>query len=215
VTGLKIVAGLLAAAIAVCFAPVALRVVERLSLSSRSVAAAAMGAAAFAVLWYPFRRRLQFFFTLEHEATHLVTGLLFLKFPRRLHVHESEGGFIETYGGNFLISLTPYFVPTPALILLLVGMTVDRRFTMPFMVLYGASLAYHVISTIWETSLRQPDIRKWGAPFSLLVIVAGNTLLVGMCLAFMTGGYGGMGRYFVEGGRTGRDFVTRIAALFG
>jgi hypothetical protein len=212
---LRIVAGVCAIGVVVCFAPAALRAVNGLSFSSRSVVATAAGAAAFFLIWYPLRRRLQFFLTLEHEATHLLTGLFFLKWPRRLHVHETEGGFVETYGSNFVVSLTPYFVPTPALLLLAVGLAVDRRHTLSFMVLYGASLSYHVISTFRETHMQQPDVRRWGTAFSLLIIIAGNILIFGMCLAFINGGYSGVTRYFEEGGRIGRNLWLRGAALFG
>jgi hypothetical protein len=211
---MRMIAALLAALVLVCFAPVTVRMAGRLDLALPSVRSVAMGAGGFTLLWLVLRRRLGFFFTLEHEVTHLVTGLLFLKWPRRLHVHESEGGFVETYGGNFLISLTPYFVPTPALALLALGLAVDRRFTQPFMIAYGAALAYHVISTLSETSFRQPDIQRWGVPFSALVIVAGNLLLVGMCLAFITGGYPGMSRYFSDGGRIGQAFAKRLTGAF-
>src|SRR4051812_39189504 len=112
----RLLAALLAIVIVVCFTPVAVRMAARLDVSLTSVRSVAIGAAGFAILWFLLRRRLQFFLTFEHELTHPITGLLFLKWPKRLHVHESEGGFVETYGGNFMISLTPYFVPTPALV---------------------------------------------------------------------------------------------------
>jgi hypothetical protein len=211
----RLIAALLALAIVVCFAPVVIRVAGRLDVSMHSVQSTAIGAGAFVLIWLVLRRRLEFFLTFEHEVTHLVTGLLFFKWPRRLHVHESEGGFVETYGGNFVISLAPYFVPTPALALLALGVAIDRRHTQAFMVAYGAALAYHVISTLRETNMRQPDIQRWGAAFSILVIVAGNMLFAGMCLAFITGGYAGMGRYFSDGGRTGQALVHRLTTLFG
>lgn len=211
---MRLLAALLAIVVMICFTPAAFRAAGRLDISLRSVQSTAIGAGVFVSIWLVLRRRLDFFFTLEHEVTHLVTGLLFLKWPRRLHVHESEGGFVETYGGNFVISLTPYFVPTPALALLAIGLAVDRRYTQAFMVAYGAALAYHVISTLRETSGRQPDIQRWGAAFSFLMIVAGNLLLVGMCLAFITGGYTGMAGYFRDGGRTGQVLARRLVALF-
>jgi hypothetical protein len=209
------IVALLAVAIVICFAPVAIRAAGRLDASMPSVQSTAIGAGAFVLIWIVLRRRLGFFLTLEHEVTHLLTGLLFLKWPRRLHVHESEGGFVETYGGNFVISLTPYFVPTPALALLALGLAIDRRHTQAFMVAYGAALAYHVISTLRETTMRQPDIQQWGTAFSILVILAGNMLLLGMCLAFITGGYAGMGHYLTDGGRTGQTLARKLATLFG
>ena len=62
--------------------------------------------------------------------------------------------------------------------------------------------------------MRQPDIQRWGAAFSILVILAGSVLLVGMCLAFVSGGYAGMGRYFSDGWRTGQALAHRLATLF-
>jgi hypothetical protein len=211
----RLAVAVLAIVVVICFTPVAMRAAGKLDGSLASVRSVAIGAGAFILLWAILRRRLEFFLTLEHEATHLITGLLFLKWPRRLHVHESEGGFVETYGSNFLISLTPYFVPTPTLALLALGLAIERRHTQAFMMLYGGALAYHVISTLRETSFRQPDIQRWGRMFSALVIVAGNMLLVGMCLAFITGGYLGMAHYFSDGGRVGRTLARRLAALIG
>jgi len=207
---MRFVFGILFLVVIAAFLPATLAALAAVATITRSIRNAAIGAGVFAATWLLFRRRFDFFVTFEHELTHLLTGLLFLKWPRRMMVHESEGGFVETYGGNFVISLAPYCVPTPALLLLLLGLFVDRRNTQPFMGLYGAALAYHVLSTLSETRFKQPDIRRWGVPFALVVILAGHVIFAGMCAAFLRGGYPGMGAYFHQGTRTAWHFARML-----
>lgn len=71
-----------------------------------------VGFVAFAVLWRMFRRRFELFCTFEHEITHVLFGLLFLKLPRSFKVTRHEGGQVTMLGTNFVITLAPYFFPT-------------------------------------------------------------------------------------------------------
>jgi len=63
------------------------------------------------ILWLLFGRFLQFFHVLEHELTHLLFGLLLFKKPKAISASD-QGGRTELYGGNFIITLAPYFFPT-------------------------------------------------------------------------------------------------------
>lgn len=209
---MKWIGGLLFGAGAVMFASPFLSSLSRLSLKLPGCRNALIGAVVFTVIWLLFRRKLEFFFTFEHELTHLITALLCFKRPSQFMVHESGNGMVQTYGGNFLISLTPYFVPTPALVLLALGLFVDRRHSSWFMMLFGAALAFHVISTAGETRHWQPDIQRWGVFFAAVIILAGNIVLVGVCVRFLTSGYPGVTAFFREGWQWGRVTLLSMGA---
>ena len=70
----------------------------------------AYGFFAGSILWLVLGRFLQFFHVLEHELTHLLFGILFLRKPKAISASD-QGGRTELYGGNFIITLAPYFFP--------------------------------------------------------------------------------------------------------
>jgi hypothetical protein len=159
----------------------------------------AAGFAAFTLFWLIFRKQLQFFFTLEHELTHLLMGLLFFKKPRSLTVSEHAGGAVELYGSNFLISLAPYFLPTVSLFLIPLGFVVTPTAEKVLLGVLGASVAFHVFSTFAELHWGQTDLQKTGWIFSFLFLPVAILIFYGSILAFVGGGLGKFGMFWLNG----------------
>ncbi len=150
-----------------------------------------------AILWLLFGRFLLFFHVLEHELTHLIFGLLFLKKPKAISASDL-GGRTELYGGNFIITLAPYFFPTLSFMLLLLFPFLDEKFYNYFFIALGFFTGYHFISNIQEFKFSQPDIKEAGLVFSPLFCLFGSILTFGFILGFLDDGFKGGGGFFVK-----------------
>ena len=157
------------------------------------------GFVAFIPFWAIWLRKAYFFSTFEHELTHLLVGLLFFKKPAGFKVTDSEGGVTELYGGNFLITLAPYFLPTFTYILLLFYFIIDPRFYLYYFFILGLITSYHIFSTIQEFSYSQPDIIVSGRVFSTLFLIFANIFVYGYLVAFLIGGFREGGVYIRNG----------------
>jgi len=149
------------------------------------------------ILWLLFGRFLQFFHVLEHELTHLLFGLLFLKKPKAISASD-QGGRTELYGGNFIITLAPYFFPTLPFMLFLFFPFLDEKFYNYFFIALGFFTGYHFISNIQEFKFSQPDIKEAGIIFSPLFCLFGTLLTLGFILGFLGDGFKGGGAFFVK-----------------
>jgi hypothetical protein len=173
--------------------------------TSDTLIAFLVGAVAFVPVWLGYRRqvrffrRLGFFMTFEHEVTHLIVGLLFFKGPESFRASGGEGGEVRLYGNNFVIKLAPYFLPTLALPFLLIPAILLPAYEPISFGLLGFVVAYHIFSTIHETSPRQPDIKESGYVFSALFLPVANVICYGTILAFALEGYDGIVRLWIEG----------------
>ena len=63
-------------------------------------------------------------------------------------------------GGNFLITLTPYFFPTDSYLLLPFAYFVPKNGMPIFVALLGASVAFHLASTWAELHWQQTDLHE-------------------------------------------------------
>jgi hypothetical protein len=143
---------------------------------------------AFAFVWFIFRRRFTFLCTLEHEITHLVFGLLFLKLPRGFRVTLREGGHVKLKGSNFLIYLAPYFFPTVSYLLVIPILFVSEHYRPLLYTFLGASVAFHLAATWADLRPGQSDLRKSGLIFSLFFLPTANLAAYGTLLALAFGG---------------------------
>jgi hypothetical protein len=140
--------------------------------------------------------------TLEHEMTHLLIGLLFLKIPVGIRVSAHEGGEVRQIGlgttGQTWIALAPYFFPTISLAVLIVAYlaSLETKLLLGFL---GWTTAFHFVTNWAETSFRQPDLKKAGWMKSLLILPVMNVICYGAVLAFVAGGGKGFGNFWVEG----------------
>ena len=151
--------------------------------------------------------------TLEHELTHLLIGLLFLKIPVGIRVSAHEGGEVRQIGlgttGQTWVTLAPYFFPTVSVAVLVFAYFAELN--APLMLgLLGWTTAFHLVSNWGETSFRQPDLQKAGILKTILILPVMNLICYGAILAFVAGGRKGFGSFWLEGFGNTFDAFTKI-----
>ncbi len=151
--------------------------------------------------------------TLEHELTHLLIGLLFLKIPVGIRVSAHEGGEVRQIGfgstGQTWVALAPYFFPTISLFVLIFAYFIDLN-PKTFLAVLGWTTAFHLITNWSETSFRQPDLQKAGTLKTLLILPVMNLISYGSILAFVAGGRKGFGGFWYEGLRGSLNLASAI-----
>lgn len=151
--------------------------------------------------------------TLEHEITHLLIGLLFLKIPVRLRVSAHEGGEVRQIGfgstGQTWVALAPYFFPTLPLFVLVFAYFIDLN-PKTFLAVLGWTTAFHLVTNWGETSFRQPDLQKSGILKTLLILPVMNLISYGAILAFVGGERKGFGAFWIDGLKGAFSLVSKI-----
>lgn len=129
--------------------------------------------------------------TFEHELTHLLIGLLFLKIPVAFRVSAHEGGEVRQLGlgstGQIWITLAPYFFPTVSLFVLFIAYFMNLN-NSTLLGILGWTTAFHLVSNWGETSFRQPDLQKAGLLKTVLILPVMNLFSYGAVLAFVADG---------------------------
>jgi hypothetical protein len=123
-----------------------------------------------------------------HELTHVLWTWLFGGRVKRFKA-SATGGHVVVTRINFLITLSPYFFPLYAVLVVLV-LAVGSLFwswwpyRVWFLLLLGAAYAFHVTLTWHALQTEQTDITDQGYLFSAVVIWLGNlsVLLLGLPL---------------------------------
>lgn len=140
--------------------------------------------------------------TLEHELTHLIIGLLFLKIPVGFRVSAHEGGEVRQIGlgttGHTWVTLAPYFFPTVSLAVLIFAYFAGLNSRILLGIL-GWTTVFHLVTNWSETSFRQPDLQKAGLLKTLLILPVMNLICYGSVLAYVAGGAKGFGAFWSEG----------------
>ena len=155
--------------------------------------------------------------TLEHELTHLLVGLLFLKIPVGIRVSAHEGGEVRQIGlgttGQTWVTLAPYFFPTVSYLLLPLFFFVPRGGWWLTLCagLLGASVAFHLASGWAQLHWRQTDLHEAGIAFSLFFLPVANLVFYGALAAFIVGGAGGFLNFWLAGAR---ESFNLLPALF-
>ncbi len=153
----------------------------------------ALGVAILPLLLWGFSDTLLYLYVFGHELTHVV--FIYLcggKVYGDIRV-SIAGGHVVTDKTNWLISLSPYFVPFYTVLaasgFLAAGLLVDLGATFqlagllvqPLYLLYtliGVTWAMHIYYTVSMLTRDQPDLRMNGTLLSLLVILLVNSLIV-------------------------------------
>lgn len=145
------------------------------------------GAACWIVV-YVLLPRPMWVYVFGHELTHVIWAWVFEARIKKFHV-SSRGGHVILDKVNFLIVLAPYFFPLYALcvaVLYAAGGWVWgwEPYRVTFLLLLGATYAFHVTLTIHALKTEQTDITSQGWFFSIVVIWLGNLaiLVPGLCL---------------------------------
>ena len=126
-----------------------------------------------------------------HELTHAVSGILS---GAKIHSFKAKasGGEVRLSKTNTFISLSPYFVPLYTILLLCLYWLIRKKWDMVelrwmFQFLVGASLSFHVAMTLRAVHTHQPDLKGKGFFLSMILILLGNALIVGLLLVGLFG----------------------------
>ena len=122
----------------------------------------------------------------EHESIHLLFGLLCLKLPNRWSVTRKGGCVGFDRGFNWMITLAPYvfpLIPFLAFVCFQLLTTCVELDAWMLPAVMGFATAMHVAFTWVESHRRQPDIKRLGAVFSLLVVPTMHCVFLGIVLA--------------------------------
>jgi len=185
-----------------------LRIISKISLGDSRWFAFLSGAAVFFPCLFLAKRLFHsawcYLETLEHELTHLLIGLLFLKIPVGIRVSAHAGGEVRQIGlgttGQTWVTLAPYFFPTVSLAVLLFAYFAGLN-TPLLLGILGWTTAFHLVSNWGETSFRQPDLQKAGILKTILILPVMNLICYGAILAFVGGSSKGFSAFCVEGFR--------------
>lgn len=96
----------------------------------------------------------------------------------------SEGGHVTTDKTNWVIALSPYFVPFWSVIAVIAHVAGGFIFEMTatgnliFYAALGATWSFHLTWTLWMIPRDQPDLKDNGTFLSLVLIYFGNLLVL-------------------------------------
>jgi len=167
--------------------------------------------------WLFFRRRIwgSSLSTLEHELTHALFALLTFHRVKSIKTTWRSGGAMQFEGGgNWLITIAPYFVPTLSLFVLIVQCLVDPGGSELASIGLGATVSYHVTSTWRETHREQTDLKETGFLFAWLFLPTANLLGHGFILSFVLGGWSGGCDFLWSAWADGMSLGGALLALF-
>lgn len=125
-----------------------------------------------------------FLYVFGHELTHALSGILS---GAKIHSFKtsSKGGEVHLSKSNLFVALSPYIVPLYALAVIALYALVRIWYQNPpliysFQTLLGASLAFHWSMTYSAIHKKQPDLKIIGMFLSSVLIMIGNTLILGL-----------------------------------
>ncbi|MBX3421010.1 MAG: M50 family metallopeptidase [Pirellulaceae bacterium] len=157
------------------------------------------GIVAMVVVWRRWMggRLGNYLITLEHELTHALFAWLTLHRLTGFRATLRRGGQVQFQGhGNWLITAAPYFFPTAAIALFLLAYLLPLSILPWHSFLLGVALAYHVISTRYETHGGQTDLQLLGSSFCWMFLPTANIAVVGLLISFAHSGSQGVAAWW-------------------
>lgn len=146
-----------------------------------------IGAIFWVILFFGLRSRLMlWFYVAGHELTHAVFVLVCGGNVKGVHI-SSSGGHILTNKNNFIIALSPYFVPFYTMLIIGLWWIIQLVFPdYPITIVHerllfaaiGLTWAFHLTFTLWMINREQPDLQQNGILFSVALIALINILLI-------------------------------------
>ena len=146
-----------------------------------------LGAIIYTIMWLAFYSKKERFWSIvEHEMTHALFALLSRKKIHSLSASR-DGGRVEIEGENFMIALSPYFFPLLAIIVVILKPSILPQYQWILNGVMGFAFMSHLLHMTREFHPAQPDLRRTGMLFSLIVVVFFNLFFFGICLAALEG----------------------------
>jgi hypothetical protein len=129
-------------------------------------------------------------YVISHELTHVFWALLMGAKVSGLETG-ARGGQVRVSKENWLITLSPYFFPLYAVVVMALyyglGLLADvRPFAPVFYYLLGVAWSFHLTFTWLALRQNQSDVRRHGWLFSMVVIYGMNLLVVALLLALVS-----------------------------
>lgn len=144
--------------------------------------------------------------TMEHEMTHALFALLTLHPVHDIRLNDEGGGSMSySGGGNWLITISPYFFPLSLTGMFFIGIAVDRITGGTPIWVYiglGVSAGYYLASNYQQIHPGQTDFVKVSFPFVFAFLPGANIVVYGYLLAF------------IDRGSQGVAYFTRLLAYF-
>ena len=141
-------------------------------------------------------------FILEHELTHMIFALLTFHIPQDITIRRGQGGYFSFLGrGNWLISLSPYFFPTSAAIVIALGgfyALMGQPIPAGYLIILGIMTGLHLVSTLDQIHLKQTDFREAGYLFTILFLPGINLITYGLLMGYACHGFSGFALYIQE-----------------
>ncbi len=157
-----------------------------------------------------------FLYVLGHEAVHAGMSWLFGGKIKSFKASK-DGGAVATDKTNFIIELSPYFVPIYAIIITLVYFVLVSSYNIngaTFIFLIGFTLAFHMVSTIEVMKIRQPDIVKSGYFFSVILVYVFNVMVIAVIFGLVFPSFG-IKKFFIDSWIVTRDiYMAIVGQLF-
>jgi len=148
-----------------------------------------VGMGVYFVLWIIIfsNNRGNWFLTIEHELTHTLFALLTFHKIVDFKATDSFGGHMQFSGiggGNWLITIAPYFFPTFSMIIVGFIYLAQSQYYPTLIALLGYSIIYHIHSTYIEISIQQPDIQEVGLVFYCSILFGFHNVVMAFYLIF-------------------------------
>lgn len=133
-----------------------------------------------------------YFYVLGHELTHALFVYVCGGKVGGIHV-TADGGYVMTNKSNFLIALSPYFLPFWSVVIVTLSSALSIFYSdIPhhdhaLYFLIGFSWTFHLLWTLWMILREQPDLKENGVFFSLVVIYLANVIVISILLCLAPG----------------------------
>ncbi|MCB4756852.1 MAG: hypothetical protein LHV69_07470 [Elusimicrobia bacterium] len=150
----------------------------------------AAGALSYLIMERVFHRPM-WIYIVGHELTHALSGLLTGARIRSFKASDHQGE-VQLSKTNWFIVISPYIIPLYALLLLLIYAVLWHYWPHPaltygFQFLMGAALTFHLSLTFMAFHARQSDLKVLGFFLSLVLILLGNALILGVLCVSLFG----------------------------
>ena len=182
---------------------------------AHSLSAFTYGIVAYVVLHLLFYKP-TYVYVLGHEAVH--AGLAWL-FGGKIKSFKAskEGGEVATDKSNFIIELSPYFIPIYAIIITIVYFVIVSSYNISgstFVFLIGFALAFHIISTVEVMKMKQPDILKSGSFFSIIIVYVLNIIIISLIFSLVFPSFS-IKKFFIDSWTVSRNiYIALVRQLF-
>ena len=157
-----------------------------------------------------------YMYVLGHELTHAVFVIGCCGKVSGIKV-KKDGGYIITNKTNFLIALSPYFVPFWSVVAFMCTIILGWFWEIPYLeeamyCLLGGGWLFHLLWTLWMIPQDQPDLQENGTFFSLVFIVFANVLVLAsmFCLTMGDGAFASFGNRWWELFVAGARYVKHV-----